>query len=65
MCRDLKFFQDPVVFSGSLRMNLDPFGQFCDRELWDALHHAHLISFVRELPDGLEYHCGEEGRHLR
>ncbi|PVD37039.1 hypothetical protein C0Q70_04032 [Pomacea canaliculata] len=56
--------QDPVVFSGSLRMNLDPFGQFCDRELWDALHHAHLISFVRELPDGLEYHCGEEGRHL-
>jgi ATP-binding cassette subfamily C (CFTR/MRP) protein 4 len=26
--------QDPVLFSGSVRYNLDPFGQFNDDELW-------------------------------
>lgn len=29
--------QDPVLFSGTLRRNLDPFNEFSDRELWDVL----------------------------
>lgn len=29
--------QDPVLFSGSLRRNLDPFNEFPDRLLWEAL----------------------------
>ncbi|XP_076451201.1 multidrug resistance-associated protein 1-like [Babylonia areolata] len=56
--------QDPVLFSGSLRMNLDPFGNFSDRELWDSLRLAHLLPFVRNQPQGLEYECGEGGRNL-
>ena len=29
--------QDPVIFSGSVRYNLDPFGQHSDKEIWMAL----------------------------
>lgn len=35
--------QDPVLFSGTLRSNLDPFGQHDDAELWAALKRSHLI----------------------
>ncbi|CAH6720013.1 oligomycin resistance ATP-dependent permease Yor1p [[Candida] jaroonii] len=35
--------QDPVLFRGSLRKNLDPFGQNTDASLWDALRRAGLI----------------------
>lgn len=38
--------QDPVLFSGSLRMNLDPFESYSDYEIWRALEHAHLKSYV-------------------
>lgn len=30
-------FQDPVLFTGSMRKNLDPFNQHTDEELWNAL----------------------------
>ncbi|CAO3610008.1 unnamed protein product [Mucor fragilis] len=35
--------QDPVLFSGTLRSNLDPFDQHNDIELWAALKRSHLI----------------------
>lgn len=56
--------QDPVLFSGSLRMNLDPFEKFTDEELYKALQLAHLKDFVDSLPQGLEYQCGEGGVSL-
>lgn len=36
--------QDPVLFSGTLRKNLDPFGDFSDDELWQALNEVELKS---------------------
>lgn len=39
--------QDPVLFSGSLRLNLDPFNHCIDDDLWKALEHAHLKDFVK------------------
>ncbi|KAI8348976.1 P-loop containing nucleoside triphosphate hydrolase protein [Mortierella sp. GBAus27b] len=39
--------QDPVLFKGTLRSNLDPFGEREDRELWEALRRSHLIPDTR------------------
>ena len=54
-----------MLFSGTLRLNLDPFGKYSDTELWQALEHAHLKSFVKELSAGLEYGVTEGGENLR
>jgi ABC-type multidrug transport system fused ATPase/permease subunit len=40
--------QDPVLFSGTLRSNLDPFNQYQDAELWAALKRSHLIDHQLE-----------------
>uniref|UniRef100_A0A672NT23 ABC-type glutathione-S-conjugate transporter n=1 Tax=Sinocyclocheilus grahami TaxID=75366 RepID=A0A672NT23_SINGR len=56
--------QDPVLFSGSLRMNLDPFDAYSDEEVWNALELAHLKNFVSELPDKLNHECSEGGENL-
>uniref|UniRef100_A0A674EB01 ABC-type glutathione-S-conjugate transporter n=1 Tax=Salmo trutta TaxID=8032 RepID=A0A674EB01_SALTR len=56
--------QDPVLFSGSLRMNLDPFNTYTDEEIWSSLELAHLKNFVSNLPDKLNYECSEGGENL-
>uniref|UniRef100_A0A1I8JQT4 ABC transporter domain-containing protein n=1 Tax=Macrostomum lignano TaxID=282301 RepID=A0A1I8JQT4_9PLAT len=56
--------QDPVIFSGTLRVNLDPFNEKTDSEVWTALELAHLKDFVARLPEGLAYQCGEGGSNL-
>nr|CAD7198501.1 unnamed protein product [Timema douglasi] len=56
--------QDPVLFSGSLRQNLDPFDSLPDEQLWRALEHAHLYTFVKGLPAGLNHEISEGGENL-
>uniref|UniRef100_A0A8C4VG07 ABC-type glutathione-S-conjugate transporter n=1 Tax=Falco tinnunculus TaxID=100819 RepID=A0A8C4VG07_FALTI len=56
--------QDPVLFSGSLRMNLDPLNQYTDADIWTALELTQLKSFVADLPDQLEYQCADQGENL-
>ncbi|XP_064218524.1 multidrug resistance-associated protein 1 isoform X1 [Aotus nancymaae] len=56
--------QDPILFSGSLRMNLDPFSQYSDEEVWTSLELAHLKDFVSALPDKLDHECAEGGENL-
>ena len=57
--------QDPVLFFGSLRMNLDPFESYSDAQIWHALDSAHLNDFVTSLPEGLHYPVSEGGENLR
>ncbi|XP_070326119.1 ATP-binding cassette sub-family C member 2 isoform X2 [Odocoileus virginianus] len=56
--------QDPILFSGSLRMNLDPFNNYSDEEIWKALELSHLKSFVAGLQAGLSYEVTEGGDNL-
>ncbi|XP_068610353.1 ATP-binding cassette sub-family C member 3 [Brachionichthys hirsutus] len=56
--------QEPVLFSGSLRMNLDPFDKYSEEELWKALEHSHLQKFVSNQPAKLELECSEGGENL-
>uniref|UniRef100_H2Z8F9 Uncharacterized protein n=1 Tax=Ciona savignyi TaxID=51511 RepID=H2Z8F9_CIOSA len=56
--------QDPVLFSGTLRMNLDPFDSYTDEELWNALKHSHLKDFVLGLTLKLEHEVSEGGENL-
>ena len=56
--------QNPVLFAGSLRMNLDPFEEHGDRELWDALEHANLKAKVTTLPRQLREEVKECGANF-
>lgn len=56
--------QDPVLFSGSLRMNIDPFNSYSDDAIWTSLEQSHLKAFVEGLTDGLEYKIAESGENL-
>ncbi|KAG7197439.1 hypothetical protein KM043_013293 [Ampulex compressa] len=56
--------QDPVLFSGNLRINLDPFERHTDEEVWRALEHAHLKTFIKSLPSGLLHEVSEGGDNL-
>lgn len=56
--------QDPVLFSGTLRTNLDPFDQKTDDQLWKCLESAHLKTFVSGLDNRLDYKVSEGGENL-
>jgi len=57
--------QDPVLFSSSMRNNLDPFMQYEDAEIWRALELSHLKSYVTGLSGGLSHEVSEGGENLR
>jgi len=46
--------QDPVLFSGTIRTNLDPFGKHTDERIWDAIKRTRLGSTVSSLNDTVE-----------
>lgn len=53
--------QDPVLFTGSIRTNLDPFDQYTDKEIWDALEMVQMKQYVIQLPEQLGYPVTEMG----
>ena len=56
--------QDPVLFSGSLRVNLDPFSLYDDHDVWMALEEVQLKTLVQQLPGHLEYKLKESGSNF-
>ncbi|KAF9308493.1 hypothetical protein BG003_011033 [Podila horticola] len=53
--------QDPTLFAGTVRENLDPFQEQPDTDLWEALERAHLKDYIRNLPGGLSYEVSQNG----
>ncbi|KAI9463347.1 ABC transporter [Lactarius psammicola] len=41
--------QDSTLFSGTLRSNLDPFGQHDDARLWDSLRRSYLVGETKRI----------------
>ncbi|CAO2823372.1 unnamed protein product [Amaranthus hypochondriacus] len=56
--------QAPVLFSGSVRFNLDPFDEHNDADLWEALERAHLKEVIRRNPFGLDAEVSEAGENF-
>lgn len=56
--------QDPVLFAGTIRFNLDPFDAYGDDQLFECLELAHLKDFVKSLDEGLAYKISEGGGNL-
>lgn len=46
--------QDPVLFSGTIRSNLDPFSLYSDTQCWESLERTQLKEFVKNLSDRVE-----------
>ena len=53
--------QDAYMFSGSLRGNLDPFDDYTDAELWEAIDQVGLKQIITDLPGGLETNVADNG----
>ncbi|XP_058060768.1 uncharacterized protein LOC131211356 [Anopheles bellator] len=56
--------QDPILFSGTVRENLDPFRQHVDTELWTALEQVELKGTVRAMDGGLDGRMADGGSNF-
>ncbi|KAH0816056.1 hypothetical protein GEV33_006734 [Tenebrio molitor] len=56
--------QEPILFLGTLRRNVDPFDEYEDSHLWNALEDVELKKFVSGLPSGLESEISEGGANF-
>ena len=56
--------QDPVLFGGTLKRNIDPFSEYSDQALWTALEEVQLRTLVEDLPEQLEFKLKECGTNL-
>ncbi|XP_022358424.1 multidrug resistance-associated protein 4 isoform X4 [Enhydra lutris kenyoni] len=56
--------QEPVLFTGTMRKNLDPFNEHTDEELWNALTEVQLKEAIEELPGKLDTELAESGSNF-
>jgi ABC-type multidrug transport system fused ATPase/permease subunit len=56
--------QDAVLFSGTVRRNLDPFDRAADADLWRALETCHLHAYIKQQPGGLDAEVSENGSNF-
>ncbi|XP_070641616.1 ATP-binding cassette sub-family C member 4-like [Bos indicus] len=56
--------QEPVLFTGTMRKNLDPFNEHTDKELWNALEEVQLKETIEGLPGKMDTALAETGSNL-
>ncbi|KAF5273654.1 hypothetical protein FQR65_LT04654 [Abscondita terminalis] len=56
--------QDPVLFTGTIRSNLDPFNEYADEVLWKALEEIRLKYVIDKLGSGLNSEITQNGANL-
>ncbi|KAH6798573.1 multidrug resistance-associated protein 6 [Perilla frutescens var. frutescens] len=55
--------QEPTLFRGSIRTNLDPLGLHSDVEIWEALEKCQLKSTINKLPNLLDSSVSDDGEN--
>jgi ATP-binding cassette, subfamily C (CFTR/MRP), member 1 len=56
--------QEPVLFVGTIRFNLDPFNQYTDAAIWRALDNAHMKEIIQASGQGLDMAVEESGTNF-
>ncbi|XP_070538594.1 ATP-binding cassette sub-family C member 5-like [Ptychodera flava] len=56
--------QDPVLFLGTVRYNLDPFGVYSDEQIWHSLEKCYMKDSIMTLDGGLEAPVVENGENF-
>lgn len=56
--------QDPIMFVGNLRKNLDPFDEKTDDQIWNVLEQVELKQTIRTLAGGLETNVSDGGSNF-
>ncbi|XP_063350533.1 ATP-binding cassette sub-family C member 5 [Pelmatolapia mariae] len=56
--------QEPVLFIGTIRSNLDPWDQYSDADIWEALEKTHIKEMVSQLPHSLHSEVTENGENF-
>jgi ATP-binding cassette subfamily C (CFTR/MRP) protein 1 len=56
--------QDPVMFSDTVRFNVDPFDEYTDTEIWDVLRDVNMHEHISSLPNKLLEMVAEGGENF-
>eukprot|EP01127_Copromyxa_protea_P010837 TRINITY_DN2685_c0_g1_i1.p1 TRINITY_DN2685_c0_g1~~TRINITY_DN2685_c0_g1_i1.p1 ORF type:complete len:1499 (+),score=394.02 TRINITY_DN2685_c0_g1_i1:18-4514(+) len=56
--------QDPTLYTGTLRFNLDPFNNYSDKEIMAALDAVYLTKQLDTMENGLDFKVTEGGGNL-
>uniref|UniRef100_A0A4W2CUK0 ATP binding cassette subfamily C member 4 n=1 Tax=Bos indicus x Bos taurus TaxID=30522 RepID=A0A4W2CUK0_BOBOX len=56
--------QEPVLFTGTVRKNLDPFNEYLGEELWNVLEEVQLKETIQGLPGKMDTELAESGLNL-
>ncbi|XP_073676055.1 LOW QUALITY PROTEIN: ATP-binding cassette sub-family C member 5 [Garra rufa] len=56
--------QEPVLFIGTVRSNLDPWDQYTDAQIWEALEKTHIKDMVSQLPNSLHSEVTDNGENF-
>ncbi|KAM6356957.1 LOW QUALITY PROTEIN: ATP-binding cassette sub-family C member 5 [Alca torda] len=56
--------QEPVLFSGTVRIKLGSFNQYSEEQIWDALERTHMKECVAQLPMKLDSEVMENGENF-
>jgi ATP-binding cassette, subfamily C (CFTR/MRP), member 1 len=56
--------QEPILFNGPIRQNLDPFNSCSDNDIWEALGKVNLKAYISSFPEGLEHIVLQNGENF-
>ncbi|XP_071806257.1 ATP-binding cassette sub-family C member 9-like [Asterias amurensis] len=56
--------QDPILFNGTIRYNLDPENRRSESDLWNSLEISQLKETVKRMPEGLDSEVSEGGENF-